>query len=121
VKLLVCGSRTWFQRPPIYRELSKFQPGTVVIHGNAIGADAIADNVARALRFIVRPYPAAWKAFGNKAGPLRNREMLIKEHLNEEPIDLVLAFAQDFSQSRGTQDMVQLAERVGITVHRFIR
>ena len=119
MKVLCCGSRLWVQRRPIHRELVKLPPRSIIIHGNAIGADAIANSVARALGFTVRAYSANWPAFGKIAGRLRNREMLVAEHTDAEPIDLVLAFAEDFSASKGTRDMTELAERVQIEVRRF--
>jgi hypothetical protein len=121
MKVLVTGSRYWFQRPPIQRELEKLPKDTILIHGNCIGADLIAASVARTLYLATRAYPAKWAQFGDNAGPLRNREMLIREHTEDEPIDLVLAFSSDFTRKSGTKDMCDLAESVGIRVQKFTR
>jgi hypothetical protein len=116
MKILVCGSRTWTAQTPIYRELRALPIGTIVVHGAARGADSIAANLATQMGFIVRPYPADWERYGTRAGPIRNSEILVKEHLEHEPINLVLAFALGLDQRSGTSDMVRKAVRVGIEV-----
>jgi hypothetical protein len=119
VKVLVCGARDWVERGPIERELRKLPPGTIVVHGAARGADTIAGEVARELGFEVRPYPADWETYPKAAGPIRNSEMLKKEHLPGEPIDKVLAFSKDFSRSIGTSDMMRKSRAKGIPVEAF--
>lgn len=122
MKVLVCGSRKWTRRGPVERELRKLLPGTIIVHGNAPGADSVGNDVAVDLGFEVRRYPADWTKHGRKAaGPIRNSEMLKKEHLPAEPIDLVLAFSDDFSQkyAPGTNDMMRKSRAVGIHVEAF--
>jgi hypothetical protein len=114
MKVLVCGSRNWVEQKPIEEELRKLPPGTILIHGGCRGADNIAGYVGEQLGFTVRVYPANWDLYGPQAGILRNQQMLDEEHQNEEPIDLVLAFHEDPGLGRGTKDMVERAERVGI-------
>jgi hypothetical protein len=48
------------------------------------------------------------------AGPIRNREMILKEHRPEEPISMVIAFPKAFST--GTKDMMAVAKLHGIRV-----
>lgn len=95
--------------------------GTTVVHGGARGADSIADLVARELGFEVRCYPADWTKHGRAAGPLRNAEMLEREHPDAEgdPINFVLAFSKDFARSRGTADMIKRSQSVGLIIERF--
>jgi hypothetical protein len=121
MKVLVCGSRKWTERDPIERELRKLPGGTIIIHGAAPGADTIADLVARELGFEVHPYPADWKRNGKAAGPIRNAYMLKCEHVVDDPINLVLAFAKDFSPSRapGTADMMKKSRAKCISVEPF--
>jgi hypothetical protein len=40
-RILICGSRTWVESVPIYRHIYGLEPGDVVIHGGARGADAM--------------------------------------------------------------------------------
>ena len=135
MKILVCGSREWTDPGPIERELRKYGARLpVVIHGAnggftgldrkgpPIGADFIAGQVARALGYQVREYPVTpqdWAHHGRAAGPRRNAHMLEVEHLRNDPIGLVLAFAVDFTRARGTNDMRKKARAKGIVVESF--
>lgn len=114
MKVLVTGDRNWTNREVIERELRKLPPGSIVVHGAARGADSIAGEIARRLGFEVRPYPADWDTHGKAAGPMRNAEMLRREHLLHSPIEKVLAFHSDFENSRGTKDMVTKAIKKSI-------
>ena len=114
MKVLVCGSRRWLAQGPIERELRKLPPGTVVVHGAAAGADNIAGYVAKdILGFEVRAYPADWDRYKGGAGPIRNGQMLKREHpdADGEYIDKVLAFHEDPELGKGTRHMVALARR----------
>lgn len=108
MRILVCGSRDWTDQTPIYRELSQYPPGTVVIHGACRGADQLAGHVARMLSFEVLEFPADW-SLGKKAGPMRNERML-----REGKPDVVLAFHPNVEWSHGTADMLRRAVRKGV-------
>lgn len=114
MKVLVTGSRDWSDIDAVIRELSKFPVGTIVIHGACSGADTIAGDVAEALGFEVRAYPADWDRYGRAAGPIRNRHVLCVEHRREEPVGLVLAFHADLEHSKGTKDMVGIVREANI-------
>lgn len=111
MRILVCGSRRWTDRERIKAELSKFPPGSTVIHGNCKGADRIAGEVATELGFTVDKVPAQWGQHGLKAGPIRNRQMLKKKP------DVVLAFPMQ--GATGTMDMIQAASQAGVEVKIF--
>jgi hypothetical protein len=88
--------------------MRRLPPGTIVVHGGAPGLDNIAGYVARLCGFEVRVYPAL--AHGRKwpeAGPLRNTEMLEKEHPDMEGvlIDQAFLFHEDPGLGKGTRDM----------------
>lgn len=72
----------------------------------------MAGYVAKQLGYPVRAYPADWNGLGKRAGVVRNREMFDKE----QP-ELVIAFHNDLSQSRGTLDMVTYARSKGCNVN----
>lgn len=105
MKVLVFGSRRWLSQGSIMQALRDLPPGTIVIHGDAPGADRIAGFVAELLGFKVRKYPAKWAEYGAFAGPTRNQEMLDKEHTPEEPIDKAFGFHEDPKLGKGSKDM----------------
>lgn len=110
--VLCCGSRNWSQWVPIERALhllttinyTYFFRKTTVMHGDASGADAMSDSVARLLGLNVVRVRANWLKFGKRAGPVRNTAML------ERKPDYVIAFWDGVS--RGTLDTIQKAVNV---------
>ena len=116
MKILVCGDRHWDDKHKILNALDRdeFFPRqsiSTVIHGGCRGADTLAGECAKELGFKeVIEFPADWAKYGNKAGPIRNRQML-----DEKP-DIVLAFHSNLSKSKGTLDTVMEANRRGIEV-----
>jgi hypothetical protein len=96
----------------------------MLIEGGAKGADAVAkwwaeqspmhDSVGvgkdSLTRFIHVSVPAEWDKYGRSAGPIRNQKML------DMGPDLVLAYAYDFSQVKGTAHMMRIAEAARIPV-----
>jgi len=84
---------------------------TIIVEGEAEGADLLARSVAEELGFHVEPYPANWTQYGRAAGPIRNKQML-----DEGQPHLVIYFHDDLAKSTGTRDMVKKAKERGITV-----
>jgi hypothetical protein len=82
-------------------------PITVLIHGNAPGADRLAKSWAVSRRVKHLPFAADWHTHGDLAGPIRNRRMLV-----EGMSDRVLAFPG----GRGTRNMVFQAKRARVPV-----
>jgi hypothetical protein len=119
MRLLVCGSRTWTDRPRLRQVLdqlvSDHSDGQVVtvIEGDARGADRLAGQLARARGWRLERYPADWTRQGRAAGFRRNARML-----REGRPDLVVAFTVGpLAESRGTADMVRRAQEAGVPVH----
>lgn len=111
MKVLVCGDRNWTDVEKIRQRLKLLPAGSIIVEGEARGADSIARNVAIELDLEVRKYPADWKKYGRAAGPIRNRS----QFNNEEP-ELVIAFHSDIVNSKGTLDMVTYAKSKGCEV-----
>lgn len=110
MRVLVCGGRDFKDRDAVFAALGAIHGGTpitVLVHGNAPGADSLADGWAEAHGVTRRPYPADWAKHGRAAGPIRNALML-----SDGRPDLVVAF----SGWRGTADMVRRAKAVGVSV-----
>lgn len=107
MRVIVCGSRTWLDKNPIYDFLRVLPAGSVIVHGAARGADQIADSAARSLGLAVEPHPADWERLGRAAGPARNQKMA------DAGADALFAFRQQ-GESPGTDDMIRRAKAAGI-------
>lgn len=113
-RLLVCGGRSFDDWGLLCRTLDQYAgPDTVIIHGGARGADALASRYAACgSMFGSAPlkeavFKADWDRHGLGAGPIRNQKMLM-----EGQPEMVIAFPGD----RGTADMVRRAEEAGVPV-----
>jgi hypothetical protein len=111
LRVLVSGARTWTDRETIRRELARLPVGSVIIHGDARGADRLAGEVAAELGLTVLACPAEWHKYGRAAGLVRNRAMLA-EHRPQR----VIAFHPAIEEARGTKHMVELARQAGVEV-----
>jgi hypothetical protein len=120
VRLLVCGHREFDDWDRLCQEIEaiyvdcedRTKDGKVdftIIEGEAKGADFLARVWAKYRYLPFEAYPADWKQFGNRAGPIRNAEMLSKGRP-----DMVLAFLAE--GSKGTADMIRQAEKAGVPV-----
>jgi len=101
--LLVCGDRNWTDRMLIRGFLEVYNP-SLVIEGEAYGADTIAREEAEDLGIPVMKVFAEWDKYGKGAGHIRNGKML-----DGEP-DLVLAFHSKIEESKGTANCLSQAE-----------
>jgi hypothetical protein len=112
MRVLVCGGRDFTNKQCIFDRLDKVHSIvkiTLLIEGEARGVDSIARSWAESRNVDLKPVPANWKLYGNRAGPIRNSEML-KEHP-----DVVIAFPGGI----GTKDMVNRARKSNIKVVEF--
>jgi hypothetical protein len=120
LKILVTGSRDWEDARSIELEMFRalYEVKTpfdhaVLLHGACpTGADALADEYARATGMHVIRRPADWDQHGKRAGFLRNVELV------ELQPDICLAFIRN--GSRGASMTAQLAEKAGIETRRFL-
>lgn len=118
MRVLICGSRQWHDRPKIREVLKRLQGEAreageefVVIHGACPdGADLIADEICTSElgltpgEDLIRE-PAQWKRYGRAAGPVRNQLMLDRH----QPT-IIYAFRHGL-RSSGTDDMVKRARK----------
>jgi hypothetical protein len=121
MRVLVTGSTTWTDADAIRRELSVLPAGTVVIHGDCPGVDALAGEGAAALGLTVERWEknrddyqkyrrAAWKG--------------LNERMLAPGVSLVLAFHPDWNvegKARGTRHLLALAGAAGIEIRAFGR
>ncbi len=82
-----------------------------IISGHARGADSLGERYAQEHDIKCTVFPADWKKYGRAAGPIRNKKML--EYAMEQQAGLV-AFWN--GESKGTKNMISIAEKAGIEV-----
>ncbi len=80
----------------------------VIVSGGANGADAFGERYAKENGFEIERYPAEWKKYGKRAGPIRNKQ-------KAEICDCVICFWDE--KSKGTKTMVDYAKKLGKTVY----
>lgn len=126
VRVLVCGGRRYSDRERLYRVLDAAVERlglTEIIHGDATGADKMADEWAESRGIPKRAFPAKWSdlshpdaevrvradgsKYDRKAGPRRNQQMI-----DQARPSIVIAFPGD----TGTDDMIGRANAAGIRV-----
>jgi hypothetical protein len=110
MRVLVCGGRNFTNRALLEAELERLHRAhifTVLIEGDARGADRMAGAWAEARGIAHEVFKADWDGLGSKAGPIRNQQML-----DEGRPDLVVAFPG----RSGTDHMKRIARAAGIDV-----
>ncbi len=113
MRVLVCGGRDYGKNPDgtdnaaeqdflfdYLMDILLEHPNMTVIQGEARGADALAKLWANFMKVPVVSFPADWKKYGNRAGPVRNLQMI-----EEGKPDLVVAFRG----GAGTTNMIKQA------------
>ena len=82
-RILITGSRDWTDSAVIRSALGEtwiMLGAFTLVHGDCpTGADRIADVWGREnhdIGVILAPYPADWKTYGRRAGPIRNAAMV---------------------------------------------
>lgn len=104
--IIVCGSRNWQWGEAIATVLSLAPKNTIVVHGDALGADYLSHLVCTSeLGLHPIPVPAQWDKYHRAAGPLRNKQMLTYRP------KLVVGFHDQMWKSKGTRSMQKLSEK----------
>jgi len=116
VVLAIVGSRYFtdytFFCERLEHYIGKYGKPTEIVSGAAKGADELAKHYAEEHEIPYRDFPADWKRYGLKAGPMRNN--LIVDAAEE-----MIAFP--LSGSKGTWDSIGKAKAKGIPVHVYRR
>lgn len=100
LRVLVCGGRAYTDSHRVASVLDRLGQDegiSLIIHGAATGADKLASWWAVQHHIPQLPFPADWRKHGNRAGPIRNQQML-----DVGKPDLVVAFPGGV----GTRDMI---------------
>jgi hypothetical protein len=113
MRVIVSGAVAWSNVSAIRGELAKLPTGSVVIHGDCAGADAIAGAIAAELGFAVEPMakaPPDYAKYNRLAWKGLNERMLAAG------VALVLVFHPDIDASHGSKHMRDIAAAAGVEV-----
>jgi hypothetical protein len=113
LKVIVCGGRNYDNKARVFDALDSFHRVhgiSLLTHGDALGADRLADEWARVRGIDRVAFPANWTGRGRPAGHYRNRLML----LTMKP-----AWVIAFPGGAGTAGMIDIAVKAGAQVIRF--
>lgn len=104
--ILLCNSLTEY--------LDRLHPKEqiTIVSGGARGADTLGEEFAKRHGFNLKRFPANWGKYGKSAGPIRNRDMA---EFAAKTDGVLFAFWD--GNSRGTANMITLAEKYGLDVH----
>jgi hypothetical protein len=109
MKVIIAGSREFADYELLKKAMSEcgFEV-TEVVSGHAPGADALGERWADDNGIPIKPFPAEWEKYGNKAaGPLRNEKMA-------QYGEALVAFVSQ--KSKGTVDMIKRARSRNLKV-----
>lgn len=107
--IAICGGRDYNDVYKVYSSLNALHGVKLVVHGNARGADMLADRWAIEMGIHVARIPALWEFYGRLAGIKRNTAM------NLINFDKLIAFPG----GSGTADMIEQVEARSIEVIRI--
>ena len=80
-----------------------------IVSGTCYGADQLGERYAQERKLCCKQFPAEWKRYGRKAGPIRNRQMAdYATHL--------VAFWDGNKTHSGTWDMIRTATKLNLHV-----
>lgn len=109
--LVIYGGRDYTDREELFRECDRCRSVSLVLCGEAKGADTLGKEWALSRGIEVRSFPADWDKHGKKAGHLRNIEMA-------EIANIGLGFWD--GKSKGTKHMNSQMKKFKVP-HRIIQ
>lgn len=110
MRVLVCGGRNYADRDMVWLQLDRMHMTrgiTMIIQGGARGADLLGEKWAVLNGIPCITFKPDWDSYGPAAGPIRNKNMLVKGNP-----DVVVAFPG----GKGTNDMVSQARQANVRV-----
>lgn len=117
-KVIIAGGRDYDDFDRLVRKIDKILSNVVkkgmniiVVSGCAKGADQLGEKYAELRGYYIEKHPADWDKYGKSAGYRRNAEMAKSV---DENIDGGLVAFWDY-KSRGTENMIDIAKRYGLS------
>ena len=83
-----------------------------IVSGHASGADTLGERFAKAYHYPLKIFPAEWDKYGRAAGPIRNEQMA--KYAAEADRGMLIAFP--IGESKGTRNMIKLAQQYGLEI-----
>lgn len=117
LKIIICGGRHFCD----YTLLESIADNVVkeqvfseieIVSGHCVGADRLGEEYAKKHNFALKIFPAEWKKYGKRAGPIRNKQMI--DYIAEFENKIVIAFTSP--NTKGTKNTIALAEKANIRV-----
>lgn len=113
-KVIVAGGSDFenysYLKESLDKILADIKEPIVIVSGGASGVDIFGERYARDNGYEVERHLAQWELFGRDAGNRRNAEMGISVKNNGK--GMLVAFCD--MKSKGTSNMIDLAERYNI-------
>ena len=113
-RVIIAGSRKFDNYELLREKCDKIIPEEAeIISGGCRGADFLGERYALERGYPLVVFPADWKKFGNRAGPLRNGQMAA--YAKKADKGILIAFP--IGESRGTRNMINQAKEHGLDVY----
>lgn len=124
VRIIIAGSRDFYRYKILEEEVTKFissikiqyeveDEDITIISGTARGTDEMGEKYAIKHEYDLARFPADW-SIGKRAGYIRN-EAMAKYAIENNNIGILIAFWD--GKSKGTKNMINIAEKQGLKVH----
>lgn len=119
--VIVCGGRDEYLnsfRLSLLREFFILNNVSIVITGGAKGVDQAANNLAKSMELTCEVYEAQWSKYGNAAGPIRNRQMMVRLKEIEDTMQHKISVVA-FPGGTGTKNMKMIAKKNNVRIVEF--
>lgn len=113
MKTIIAGSRTIQHLDFVWNVISMcpwIDDITEVVSGTCRGVDRMGEVYAKTRKWPIKRFPANWKAYGKKAGPMRNEKMA-------RYADALIVVWD--GESKGTKNMIKEAKKYGLRIFRI--
>lgn len=108
LKCIIAGGRDFIPARKDYlliKHLIKWYKITVILSGRQKGADLFGEEMADLLGIECKKFPANWTKYGDRAGPIRNKEMALYT-------DYAILFKGDKGTDSMRKEMNKLHKRI---------
>lgn len=117
LRILVCGGRHFDDYALLEKTIDDIVAenclkGVEIVSGHCDGADKLGELYAEKHFSALKIFPAEWKKYGKRAGPMRNKQMV--DYISGFKNKIVIAFVSE--NTKGTRNTIALAKKANIRV-----